>query len=194
MHMTAANDVVNYWLDEVGPSHWYSAGDGLDKEIRNRFEQVWWDTLNGANGLWLTHATGTLAYLILMDQMPRNMFRGTARSFGSDRQALAASKSALQNSWDLKIDEPARQFFYMPLMHSESLTDQERAVRLILTRLPNGKATQLPHAQAHRDIIREFGRFPARNEALCRRSTPPEEAYQLSGGYRITLEAVSKAP
>jgi uncharacterized protein (DUF924 family) len=128
-----------------------------------------------------------------MDQMPRNMFRGTARSFGSDRQALSASKSALQNSWDLKIDELARQFFYMPLMHSESLTDQDRAVRLILTRLPNGKATQLPHAQAHREIIREFGRFPARNEALSRRPTAPEKSYQLSGGYRMTLEAVSKA-
>ena len=92
-----------------------------------------------------------------------------------------------------KKDELARQFFYMPLMHSESLTDQDRAVRLILTRLPNVKATQLPHAQAHREIIREFGRFPARNEALSRRATAPEKSYQLSGGYRMTLEAVSKA-
>lgn len=192
--MTTANDVVNYWLDEVGPSCWYKGGDGLDKEIRSRFEKVWWDTLNGANGLRLTHATGSLGYLILMDQIPRNMFRGTARSFGSDRQALAATKSALQNSWDLKIDEPARQFFYIPLMHSESLTDQDRAVvRLILTRLPNGKATQLFHAQAHREIIREFGRFLARNHALCRKTTALEEMYQRYGGYRMTLEAVSKA-
>ena len=190
--MTTANDVVNYWVDEVGPKRWYLATDGLDQEIENRFEQVWWNTLNGANGLWLTHATGTLAYIILMDQMPRNMFRGTARSFGSDQQALAASKSALQNGWDLKIDEPARQFFYMPLMHSESLTDQDRAVRLILTRLPNGKALQLPHAQAHRKIIREFGRFPARNKALSRKSTILEESYHRAGGYRMTLSLLAK--
>ena len=128
-----------------------------------------------------------------MDQMPRNMFRGSARSFGSDRQALAASKAALKNGWDLKIDEPARQFFYMPLMHSESLADQDRAVRLILTRLPIGKTTQLRHAQAHRKIIRQFGRFPARNLALCRKDTALEVAYHRAGGYQLTLSTILKA-
>jgi len=162
--------------------------------VRRRFEQLWWNTLNGANGLWLTYATGTLAYLILMDQMPRNMFRGTARSFGSDRHARAAAKAALHNGWDLKIDEPARQFFYMPLMHSESLTDQDRAVRLITSRLPQGKAVQLPHAQAHRDIIRKFGRFPARNTALNRRATKPEVIYTQAGGYDFTLKILSANP
>ena len=132
--MTTVNEVVGFWLDEVGPERWYDADEALDHEVRRRFELLWWNTLNGANGLWLTYATGTLAYLILMDQMPRNMFRGTARSFGSDRHARAAAKAALHNGWDLKIDEPARQFFYMPLMHSESLTDQDRAVRLITSR------------------------------------------------------------
>lgn len=191
--MTNAHDVVKFWLDEIGPASWYVPGKGLDQEVRDRFEQVWWNTLKGANALWLTYATGTLAYLILMDQMPRNMFRGTARAFGSDRQALAASKAALQNGWDLKIDEPARQFFYMPLMHSESLTDQDRAVRLILTRLPIGKSSQLAHAQAHREIIREFGRFPARNVALSRKATVSEEIYNKAGGYGLTLNVISQA-
>ena len=191
--MATAHGVVKFWLDEIGPEHWYVPSQGLDQEIRDRFEQLWWDTLNGANGLWLSYATGTLAYLILMDQMPRNMFRGSARSFGSDRQALAASKAALQNGWDLKIDEPARQFFYMPLMHSEILTDQDRAVRLILTRLPIGKTKQLRHAQAHREIIREFGRFPARNLALSRKDTALEVTYNKAGGYRFTLNTIKNA-
>ena len=172
--MTTVNEVVDFWLDEVGADRWYAADEALDHEVRRRFEQLWWDTLNGANGLWLTYASGTLAYLILMDQMPRNMFRGTARSFGSDRHALAAAKAALHNGWDLKIDEPARQFFYMPLMHSESLTDQDRAVRLIMNRLAQGRTFQLPHAQAHRDIISKVGRFPARNDALDRSAPAPE--------------------
>lgn len=190
--MASVNDVVSYWLDEVGPKGWYAGGSVLDSEIYTHFNSTWWKTLNGGNALWLTYPTGTLAYLILMDQMPRNMFRGKARSFGSDRQALAAAKSALANGWDLKINEPARQFFYLPLMHSESLTDQDRAVRLIMSRLPNGKSEQLMHAQAHRAIIRKFGRFPARNEALSRQSTPPEQAYQLAGGYGQTLREMSQ--
>ena len=189
--MTTVNEVVDFWLDEVGADRWYAADEELDHEVRRRFEQLWWDTLNGANGLWLTYASGTLAYLILMDQMPRNMFRGTARSFGSDRHALAAAKAALHNGWDLKIDEPARQFFYMPLMHSESLTDQDRAVRLIMSRLPQGRRLQLPHAQAHRDIIRKFGRFPARNDALNRRATAPEVIYTQAGGYDFTLKSLA---
>ena len=72
--MTTVHDVVGFWLDEIGPKGWYVPGEGLDQEIRDRFEQVWWDTVNGANALWLTYATGTLAYLILMDQMPRICF------------------------------------------------------------------------------------------------------------------------
>ena len=109
--MTTVNEVVDFWLDEVGPERWYDADEALDHEVRRRFEQLWWNTLNGANGLWLTYATGTLAYLILMDQMPRNMLRRTAPSFGSDRHALSASHAALHYGSALKNDEPALQFF-----------------------------------------------------------------------------------
>jgi len=189
--MVAANQVVEFWIDEVGSHRWYMGGVQLDQKVTEGFEATWWDTLNGGNALWLTYATGTLAYLILMDQMSRNMFRGTARAFGSDRQALAAAKSAIQNGWDLRIDEPARQFFYTPLMHSESLTDQDRAVRLIKTRMPNGQASQLLHARAHREVIRQFGRFPFRNEALGRKSTALEVAYEVAGGYRLTLRELT---
>ena len=190
--MVTANQVVEFWIDEVRSDRWYMGGVELDQKVTEGFESTWWDTLKGGNALWLTYATGTLAYLILMDQMSRNMFRGTARAFGSDRQALAAAKSAIQNGWDLRIDEPARQFFYTPLMHSESLTDQDRAVRLIKTRMPNGQALQLPHARVHREIIRQFGRFPFRNAALDRKSTALEIAYEVAGGYRLTLQELTE--
>ena len=89
----------------------------------------------GSLSLWLTYASGTLAYIILTDQFPRNMFRGTAQAFGDRRIARAAAKVAITRGWDMKIDEPGRQFFYMPLVHSECLSDQDRAVRLILSRI-----------------------------------------------------------
>jgi uncharacterized protein (DUF924 family) len=91
--MTTVHDVVDFWLGEVGPKGWYVPDGGLDQKIRDRFEHIWWNTLNGANTLWLTYATGTLPYLILMDQMPRNMFRGSwygplfcIRSTGASRR------------------------------------------------------------------------------------------------------------
>lgn len=190
--MTTVEDVVGFWLDNVGQHRWYAGDDALDAEVRARFEQTWWDTrLRGANGLWLTYPTGALAYIILMDQFPRNMFRGTARAFSSDNVALAAAKAAISNGWDLRIDEPARQFFYLPLMHSESLTDQERAVRLIKTRMSEGEQGNLLHARAHREEIRKFGRFPGRNVALDRKPTGPEIAYQAGGGYGELLRRLS---
>ncbi|MGR3490411.1 MAG: DUF924 family protein [Shimia sp.] len=188
--MTTAQDVLEFWLDEKSPRDWYAGGDALDAEIRERFGAAWEAAMDGAHSLWLTYPSGTLAYLILMDQFPRNMFRGTAKAFSSDRYALAAAKIALDKGWDMKLDEPARQFFYMPLVHSESLCDQDRAVRLILTRMPEHGAENLKHAQAHREVIRMFGRFPSRNDALTRATTVPEAAFQQDNGYGKLLQAV----
>ncbi len=187
--MADPNSVVSFWLDEVGPDGWYAGGEALDALVRDRFETLWWDTLRGANALWQTYPTGQLAYLILMDQMPRNMFRGTPTAFASDRTALASAKQAIKMDWDMRIDEPARQFFYLPLMHSESLTDQDRAVRLFKARMPLTGETHLVHAKAHREEIRLFGRFPGRNPALGRKSTTAEMAYQQTGGYQGLLGA-----
>lgn len=188
--MARPDEILSYWLDEVGPEGWYKGGAALDQEIRERFEETWRHAQDGAFGLWLTYPTGTLAYIILMDQFPRNMFRDTGLAFSSDRAALAASKMAIARNWDLKIDGPARQFFYMPLMHSESLADQDRCVRLMKTRMPEAQ-DNLRHAKAHREVIRRYGRFPTRNEALSRSSTPEEAAYLTGGGYRQALEAAS---
>lgn len=191
--MAGPEEILNFWLDEVEPRDWYVADDDLDQTVRTKFEPTWRKAMQGGLGQWLTYASGSLAYVILMDQFSRNMFREDAKSFASDRRALAAAKSAIKNRWDMKIDEPARMFFYMPLMHSENLCDQDRCVRLIKERLPQGGDNQLLHARAHRAVIRQFGRFPTRNATLGRRSTEVEQTYLDAGGYGSTVRELQNA-
>ncbi|MEE9389275.1 MAG: DUF924 family protein [Paracoccaceae bacterium] len=186
--MANPEDILAYWLDSVGSKGWYRGGADLDQDIRDRFGKAWCDAQDGACGLWLTHASGTLAYIILADQFSRNMFRDSGQAFASDRSARAAAKVAISRGWDMKIDEPARHFFYMPLVHSESLCDQDRAVRLIKERLPETGNEQLLHAKAHREIIRKYGRFPSRNAALDRENTGPELQYLNNGGYGAVVD------
>ncbi len=191
--MTTPEDVLSFWLDEVGPKGWYDTSEELDQKIRDRFLDAYERACDGTYALWLTYPSGTLAYIILMDQFPRNMFRDEAASFATDRHALAAAKAAINKGWDMRIDEPARQFFYLPLMHSENLCDQDRCVRLICERMPQEGATNLLHARAHRDVIRRFGRFPHRNSALGRSNTTLETTFLDGGGYGSTVRDLQKA-
>ena len=115
---------------------------------------------------WASCPKGCLAYLIVTDQFPRNMFRDDPRAFATDEMARKVAARACHLRFDGQIEEPARQFFYLPLMHSESQMDQDRAVRMFLLRMPNTGAQNLLHARAHRAVIREFGRFPYRNNAF----------------------------
>lgn len=185
--------VLQFWLDEVNPSEWYSPSEGLDQKIKDRFEGTLFAICDGKHGMWLTYPSGALAYILLTDQFSRNMYRGTNKAFASDRLALSAAKQAIQYGFDLRIDAPARQFFYMPLMHSENLTDQDRCVRLMHDRLPLSDENNLLHARAHRAIIRQFGRFPTRNAALNRKTSELEAAYVDQGGYGLTLTQLAKA-
>lgn len=191
--MVGPEEVLSFWLDEVGPEGWYLQDDSLDAKIRDRFLEAWKGACEGKFSLWLTYPSGALAYVILMDQFPRNMFRGSAKAFSSDKAALAAAKCAVDKGWDLKIDEPARQFFYLPMMHSENLCDQERCVRLMCQRMPEHGGSNLLHARAHREVIRKFGRFPYRNEALSRETTEPEAVYVSGGGYGSTVRELQSA-
>ncbi len=192
--MVKPEEVLSYWLDNVGQVGWYKQDEDLDREIRERFEGTWGHASDGALSLWLTYPSGTLAYIILTDQFPRNMFRGSSKAFSTDAAARAAAKSAISKGWDLRIDEPARQFFYLPLMHAECLADQERCVRLMLTRMPAEGESNLLHARAHREVIRRFGRFPYRNDALGRATKPAEAEFLSNGSYGAVvreLEAVA---
>ena len=191
--MAKPEDILSFWLDEVGPKGWYEASDELDAEILERFMSDWTRAREGALSLWLTYPSGTLAYIILTDQFPRNMFRGSGTAFATDGISRAAAKMAIDRDWDLRIDEPARQFFYLPLMHSECLADQERCVRLMMTRMPQMGDDNLVHARAHREVIRRFGRFPYRNEALSRETQGPEAAFLAAGGYGAMVREMRAA-
>jgi uncharacterized protein (DUF924 family) len=176
-------DVTAYWIDEVGPAGWYVADAAVDAEIGRRFRDAWEEVRAGGLQGWKCGPDHSLAYIVLTDQFPRNMFREDARGFETDPLARAAAVRAIGNGWDMRVPEPQRQFFYLPLMHSEVLEDQEKSVRLILTRMPQSGASNLLHARAHREVIRRFGRFPHRNAALGRTSTRAEAAFLETGGY-----------
>ena len=185
--MSGPEDVLAFWLDELSPQDWYRGSDALDAQIREKFLATWESAASGGLGLWLTYPGGILAYIIVTDQFSRNMFRGDGRSFKLDRVAVAAAKVAISRGWDMRIDPPARQFFYMPLMHSENLCDQDRCVRLMKERMPQGGGSNLLHARVHREIIRRLGRFPYRNEALGRETNAAEKAFMEDGGYKTIL-------
>ncbi|MEO1494011.1 MAG: DUF924 family protein [Pseudomonadota bacterium] len=176
-------EILTFWLDEVGPEGWYKQDDALDAEISRRFAGIWREGMRGHLSPWLSSADGALALVILLDQFPRNMFRGTGDAFASDPAARACAQTAIRLGRDRQIAEPGRQFFYLPFMHSEMLTDQERCVRLILMRMPEDGDKNLPHAIKHREVIRRFGRFPSRNAALGRSDTEAERSYRADGGY-----------
>jgi len=186
-------DVLDYWLGEVGPDGWYAAGDELDGDIRDRFADLWQAAAGGGLDHWVDGPAGTLAFLVLTDQFPRNMWRGSARAFATDGAALAAARVAVAAGWDLGVPEPERQFFYLPYMHSEVLDDQLECIGLMLERMPETGASNALHARAHTEIIRRFGRFPYRNAALGRDTTAEEAAFMADGGYGAVVEALKAA-
>lgn len=189
--MSGPHEVNQFWIEEVGSAGWYAGGDALDAAIRARFADLWQTALDGGLHDWHLTPEGMMAYLILTDQFPRNMFRDDARAFATDEMARAAAKQAIDKGFDMKVPEPQRQFFYMPLMHSECLQDQDRCVRLMLTRMPETGASNLLHAKVHREVIRQFGRFPYRNTALNRSFSADEQVFVDQGGYRHMMDQLS---
>ena len=189
--MTEPDTVLRHWLGEVGTANWYAVDPAIDDEIRRRFLPDWEAALAGERATWCADARGTLAFLILTDQYPRNMFRGDARSFATDALARGVAETAIARGLDMEIAEPERQFFYLPLMHSEDPVDQDHAVKLVESSLPETGGDSLPHARAHREIIRRFGRFPFRNAALGRETTEEEQEFLNAGGYGAVLRSLA---
>ena len=188
-----AGDIARFWLDEVGPKRWYAVDAALDAGIRERFLAIWEAAREGELAGWGEDPARSFGYLILTDQFPRNMFRGDERAFATDGLARQAAYVAIGRRWDLTAAEPQRQFFYLPLMHSESLRDQDRCVRLMIERLPKTGADNVRHARAHREIVRRFGRFPYRNAALRRMTLPSERVFLENDGYGGVLRELDKA-
>ena len=171
-------DLLDFWR-AAGPKQWFRKDEDFDSQFRARFLGAHEAARRGELGGWTERADGTLALLILLDQFPRNAFRGTARMFESDAQARDIARDAVGKGFDQGVDEPLRNFFYLPLSHSEDLADQDLAVGL--ARSLGGEA--LRYAVMHRNIIEKFGRFPHRNEVLGRTTTPAEQLFLDAGGF-----------
>jgi uncharacterized protein (DUF924 family) len=174
-----AADVVAFWR-EAGPDKWFRKNIAFDDEIRARFLPTHEAAAAGGLADWEATPDGAFALVILLDQFPRNMFRGSARSFATDPQALDVAKRAIARGFDRQVGPADRFFFYLPFTHSERLEDQERCVAL---NRATGNADGLKWAEVHADIIRRFGRFPHRNALLGRATTPGEQAFLDSGGF-----------
>jgi uncharacterized protein (DUF924 family) len=172
-------DVLAFWRD-AGPDRWFKRDEAFDEAIRRRFLATYEAGARGELDAYTETPEGTLALVILLDQFPRNMFRGEKRAFTADPLARAAAVRALARGDDQRVDASLRTFFFLPFMHSEELTDQERCIELY--RAIND-TDGLKYALDHADIIRRFGRFPHRNRALGRVTTAEEQAFLDSGGF-----------
>ena len=157
-------DVLTFWFG-LSEEQWWSGGDQLDHDIRQRFLKLWAEKRQLPVEAFLTDALTALAGVILFDQLPRNMFRGQAEQFATDPLALGISKGAVDEGFDAALAPDERAFLYMPFEHSENLADQNRSM-LLFTAL--GDPRYVKYAKLHHDIIERFGRFPHRNAMLGR--------------------------
>jgi uncharacterized protein (DUF924 family) len=176
--LAAASAVVDFWR-VAGPTMWFAKDANFDREFRERFLATHEAAARGELAAWQATPHGALALLILLDQFPRNAFRGTPRMYATDVMAREVAAAAVKAGHDQAMSGELRLFFYRPFGHSEDVADQERSV-VLAQRLgePN-----LSHAKGHRDIVRRFGRFPHRNPILGRAMTPQEQQFLDDGGY-----------
>lgn len=167
-----ARSVLDFWFVESGPDDWFTRSDDFDRACRDRFLATHEAAASGALDGWAAGADGALALVILLDQLPRNMFRGSPRAFATDPQARATARAAIAAGFDMAVPQARRPFFYLPLEHSEDLADQQDCVALMKERVES--PVMVDYAEQHLAIIARFGRFPHRNEVLGRASTPEE--------------------
>ena len=168
-------ELLAFWFEEAGPDRWFASSGEFDQAC-GRFADAVADARSGQLDDWQSSAEGSLALCLLLDQLPRNLFRGTPGAFASDPAARAVADRAVSRGHDLTLPEDRRLFLYMPFQHSESLDDQRRAVRLIAERTPSNPDV-VDYACLHLSIIRWFGRFPHRNAVLGRTNTPEEAIF-----------------
>lgn len=193
--MTTSDEVLDFWLGpRGGPERgrprdlWFEKSPDVDAAIRERFADAVATARDGGLDAWRGQAESCLALVVLLDQFPRNLHRGSADAFAGDGRARAVARHALAVGLDLEIDPVSRSFFYLPFEHGECLADQLLNLRLCARIAdpawadPAWEESYRRYAEAHLDVIRRFGRFPHRNAALGRASTPAEEAYLATPG------------
>lgn len=172
------SDIVRFWRD-AGPAKRFAKDDAFDAELQARFLDDHFAAARRKREALLGDAHGALALILLLDQLPRNVFRDSAHAFACDPLAREYAQRAIDAGFDTSVDPELRVFFYLPFEHSEDLADQDRAVALCAAL---GNANYLKYAEAHRDVIRRFGRFPHRNRVLARVNTTEEQAWLDAGG------------
>ncbi|QAU44872.1 DUF924 family protein [Bradyrhizobium guangzhouense] len=171
--------ILAFWR-EAGRERWYKRNDAFDAEIRRRYLSLWEQAAAGRLASWEVSDDGALALVIVLDQFPRNMFRGTPQAFSSDALALDIARRTIDRGAGDRVDPALLEFLYMPLMHSEHLPDQEHCIALFRD-TDNTDAQE--SAAEHAEIIRRFGRFPHRNNVLGRETTADEQAFLDGGGF-----------
>jgi len=173
-----ALSVTKFWRD-AGEDAWFEKHDAFDTDFRNRFLELHYAAAGRECDDWNAHAEGSLALMILLDQFPRNCFRGTGHMYATDPLARHFADRAIAAGQDIVLDESVRVFLYLPFEHSELLADQQRSVELTAARAPD----YLKYAKEHLEIIERFGHFPHRNRMLGRETTSEEKAFLDGGGF-----------
>jgi uncharacterized protein (DUF924 family) len=179
MSNVTVDAVLLFWR-QAGPEQWFRKNESFDLTIRSRFLAIHEAAARGELATFEESPEGSLALVILLDQFPRNMFRGSAHAFATDTLARGVADRAIARQFDQAIDQTLRAFFYLPFMHSELLADQDRSMML---HKAFDDMKQLRYAALHRDIIVKFGRFPHRNQAMGRDTTPAEQEFLSAGGF-----------
>jgi uncharacterized protein (DUF924 family) len=169
--MRDVQEVLDFWFSEDAERHWFASTPAFDQETRKRFAQRVAHAASGKLMSWEEAPEGCVALCILLDQMPRNMFRGSPRAFATDAKALAIAERAVSQRFDRELTPEHRQFLYLPFVHSEEVTNQLRALALFEAA---GLREALEYVKERLTLIRRFGRFPHRNAVLGRTSTPEE--------------------
>lgn len=173
------NDILGFWR-QAGPEKWFARNSRFDDAIRLKFEPVHHAAARGGHDDWAATSEGALALLILLDQFPRNLYRGSAHAFATDPKARAIARAAVKAGFHTQVEPQMAGFFVLPFEHSEDLADQEESLAIAAEL---GDADVLKWAAIHRDIIVRFGRFPHRNPLLGRLTTPAEQEFLDEGGF-----------
>lgn len=177
------NDMNHFWR-AAGPRKWFAKSQIFDSALQLRFEPVHHAASRGEYDAWIDTAEGALALILLLDQVPRNLYRGSAHAFATDSKARGFARMAVARGYDQQIEPLVRPFMYLPFEHSEDLADQDESIRLAtLLRNQEGDENTLKWALIHRDIIVRFGRFPHRNAMFGRINTAEEELFLADGGF-----------
>lgn len=169
--------IIKYWYSDRIKKHWFASTTELDNEIRVNYESLWEAAASGALDDWSDTAEGALALVIILDQFPLHMFRNQVKSYQTEQRAVHITRLAIEKKLDSQLAKDQLPFLYMPLMHSENLADQEASVSLYKKAKLESNARFARH---HRDLIRQYGRFPHRNRILNRHSTQQELDYLSS--------------